>query len=196
MSEDFTNAIHAFLQHRVDEKRDVGVVIGLVDEHGTRIVCSGKLDNGTSEDVNGSTVFEIGSITKTFTALLLEDMVQCGQMKLDDPVVKYLPASVKMPVRNGRKITLLQLATHTSGLSGTSVTWIPKRADDPRADYTMERLYDFASNSKLTRDPGTKYEYSTAGIALLGQAITLKAGMNYESLVQDRICRPLGIIRS
>src|SRR5215469_4271510 len=96
-----------------------------------------------------------------------------------------------MPVRNGKEITLLELATHTSGLPGTSVTWIPKRAEDPRADYTMERLYEFASGCKPARDPGTKYEYSTAGIALLGQAIALKAGMDYESLVEDRICRPL-----
>jgi len=193
IAEDFTNAIHAFLQHRIEQKRDVAVVVGLVDEHGSKIVCCGKLDNDTDEDVNGDTLFEIGSITKTFTALLLEDMVQRGQMKLNDPAAEYLPASVKMPARNGKKITLLQLATHTSGLPGTSVTWIPKRADDPRADYTIERLYEFASNCKLTRDPGTKYEYSTAGMALLGQAIALKAGMNYDSLVENRICRPLGM---
>src|SRR5207253_883000 len=108
------------------------------------------------------------------------------EMKLNDPVAKYLPKSVKMPTRNGKEITLLQLATHTSGLPTTSVTWIPKRADDPRADYTIERMYDFVSGYKLTRDPGTKYEYSTVGIALLGQAIALKAGTNCESLVVDR----------
>ncbi len=193
LAEDFTNAIHAFLEHRVDERRDVGVVVGLVDEHGTGIVSCGKLDNGTDEEVNGDTLFEIGSITKTFTALLLEDMVARGEMKLDDPVVRYLPRSVRMPTRNGKQITLLQLATHTSGLPGSSITWIPKRAEDPRADYTLERLYEFASNCKLTRDPGAKYEYSTAGMSLLGQAIVLKSGMRYESLVEDRICRPLGM---
>ncbi len=192
VAEDFTNAIHAFLQERVEgEKRDVGIVVGIVDEHGSSIVSCGKLENSTDQVVNGDTVFEIGSITKTFTALLLQDMVQRGEMKLDDPVAKYLPNSVKMPTHNGKEITLLQLATHTSGLPGSSITWTPKRADDPRADYTMERLYDFASGCTLARDPGTKYEYSTAGMALLGQAIALKAGTNFESLVVDRICRPL-----
>lgn len=191
-AEDFTNAIHAFLQQRVEvEKREVGIVVGIVDEHGSSVVSCGKLENRTDQEVNGDTVFEIGSITKTFTALLLQDMVQRGEMKLDDPVAKYLPKSVKMPTRNGKEITLLQLATHTSGLPGSSVTWTPKRADDPRADYTIERLYDFASGCTLARDPGTKYEYSTAGMALLGQAIALKARTNYESLVVDRICRPL-----
>jgi CubicO group peptidase (beta-lactamase class C family) len=116
-AEDFTNAIHAFLQHRVGvEKRDVGMVVGIVDEHGSRVVSYGKLDNGTGREVNGDTLFEVGSITKTFTALLLQDMVERGEMRLDDPVAEYLPKSVRMPTHNGKQITLLQLATHTSGL--------------------------------------------------------------------------------
>jgi CubicO group peptidase (beta-lactamase class C family) len=191
-AEDFTNAIHAFLQQRVEvEKRDVGIVVGIVDEHGSRIVSCGKMDNGTDQEVNGDTVFEIGSITKTFTALLLQDMVERGEMKLDDPVARYLPKSAKIPTRNGKEITLLQLATHTSGLSLFPDNLAPKRADNYWADYTVEKLYAFLSGCKLTRDPGTKYEYSTVGMALLGQAIALKAGTNYESLVVDWICRPL-----
>ena len=106
-------------------------------------------------------------------------------------VAKYLPKSVKMPTRNGKEITLLQLATHTSGLPDGPDNLDPKRADNPYADYTVEKMYAFVSGYKLTRDPGTKYEYSTVGMALLGQAIALKAGTNYESLVVDRICRPL-----
>ena len=92
-AEDFTNAIHAFLQHRVEvEKRDVGIVVGIVDEHGSRIISDGKLDNGTDQEVNGDTVFEIGSITKTFTGLLLQDMVERGNS--DD----YF--SPVMPIKN------------------------------------------------------------------------------------------------
>jgi CubicO group peptidase (beta-lactamase class C family) len=191
-AEDFTNAIHAFLQHRVEvEKRDVGIVVGIVDEHGSSIVSCGKMDNGTDQEVNGDTLFEIGSITKTFTGLLLQDMIERGEMKLDDPVAKYLPKSVRMPTHNGKEITLLQLATHTSGLPDGPDNVAPKRADNRYADYTIEEMYDFLSGYKLTSDPGTKYEYSTVAMALLGQAIALKAGTNYESLVVDRICRPL-----
>src|SRR6266704_1012269 len=73
----------------------VGMVVGIVDERGTRIISYGKLDNGDSPEVNGDTLFEIGSITKTFTTLLLQDMVARGEMKLDDPVEKFLPPSVK-----------------------------------------------------------------------------------------------------
>jgi CubicO group peptidase (beta-lactamase class C family) len=94
------------------KKRDVGIVVGIVDEHGSSVVSCGKLDNDNDKEVNGDTLFEIGSVTKTFTGLLLQDMIERGEMKLDDPVAKYLPKLVKMPTRNGKEITLLQLATH------------------------------------------------------------------------------------
>jgi CubicO group peptidase (beta-lactamase class C family) len=191
-AEDFTNAIRAFLQQRVEvEKRDVGIVVGIVDEHGSSVVSYGKMDNGTGREVNGDTLFEIGSITKTFTALLLQDMVESGEMKLDDPVAKYLPGSVRMPARNGKEITLLHLATHTSGLPRMPDNLDPKRADNLPADYTDEKLYGFLSGCKLTRDPGAKFEYSNLGMGLLGHVIVLKAGTDYESLVVERICRPL-----
>lgn len=193
-AKDFTDAIHAFLEHRVDvEKRDVGIVVGIVDEHGSRVVSYGRMDNGTDEQVNGDTLFDIASITKPFTGLLLQDMIERGEMKLDDPVAKYLPKSVKMPARNGKEITLFHLATHTSGLPHIAPNLDPKRADQLFADYTVEELNAFLSGYQLTRDPGTKFEYSSLGMGLLGHVIALKARTNYESLVVDRICRPLNM---
>jgi CubicO group peptidase (beta-lactamase class C family) len=191
-AEKFTNAIQAFLQQRVEfEKRDVGIVVGIVDEHGSRVVSCGKMDNGTDQEVNGDTLFDIASITKPFTGLLLQDMIERGEMKLDDPVQKYLPASVRMPTRNGKEITLLQLVTHTSGLPHIADNLDPKRPDQSFADYTVEELNTFLSGYQLTRDPGAKFEYSSLGAGLLGHVIALKAGSDYESLVVDRICRPL-----
>lgn len=165
-------------------------MVGIVDGHGSSIVSYGKLDNGTGQEVNGNTVFEIGSITKVFTALLLQDMVERGQMKLDDPVSNYLPPSVKMPSRNGKEITLRQLATHMSGLPRDPNN---ERENDVWADYTVEQLYAFLSGYTLSRDPGAEWEYSNLGFGLLGHVIALKAGTNYESLVLNRICRPLGM---
>lgn len=167
------------------------MVIGVIDEHGSQVFAAGKLDNGTDQEVNGDTLFEIGSITKTFTVLLLEDMVNRSEMKLDDPVEKYLPESVKVPSRGGKKITLLNLAAQDSGLpfDGTNMT---KR--DPSnifADYTVDNLYTFLSGYTLTQDPGAEFRYSNAGIALLGNAIERKTGRDFESLVRERICAPL-----
>ena len=166
-------------------------MVGIVDEHGSRVVSCGKMDNGTDQEVNGDTLFDIASITKPFTGLLLQDMIERGEMKLDDPVQKYLPASVKMPARNGKQITLLHLVTHTSGLPHIAENLNPKRPDQPFADYTVEELNTFLSNYQLTSDPGAKFQYSSLGAGLLGHVIALKAGSDYESLVVDRICRPL-----
>ena len=195
-AEDFTDAIHAYLQQRVEaEKINFGIVVGIVDENGSSIVSYGKLDNGTDQEVNGDTLFGICSMTSTFTGLLLQDMVERGEMKLDDPVAKYLPESVKMPTRNGKEITLRHLVTETSGIDLDSLlTYLnpnPKRAGNPFADYTVEKMYAFLSGYKLTRDPGAKYVHGRPDMGLLAQAIALKAGANYESLVVDRICRPL-----
>lgn len=186
------DSIRAFLQRRIEvEKRDVGMVVGLVDKRGCNIVSYGKMNRCTDEEVNGDTLFEIASITKTFTGLLLQDMIERGEMKLDDPVAGYLPKSVRMPTRNGREITLFHLVTHTSGLPRNPENLDPKRADNPLAEYTAEKLYVFLSGCKLNRAPGAKFEYSNLGSGLLGHVIARKAGTDYESLVVDRICRPL-----
>src|SRR4051794_41020187 len=133
-AEDFADALHAHLRHVVEAGRiPVGVVVGLVDERGPTVVGHGRLDNGTDLAVDGDTLFEIGSVTKTFTAVLLQDMVERGELGLDDPAATHLPRSVRMPGRGG--ITLRQLATHTSGLPYMPDNLDPTRADNPYADY-------------------------------------------------------------
>jgi serine-type D-Ala-D-Ala carboxypeptidase/endopeptidase len=172
--------IRALLRDYIERDHwGVGIVVGIVDEHGSRIISYGKLDNGSSSQVDGDTLFETGSITKTFTALLLEDAIARGEMKLDDPVEKFLPEKVKVPSKGGRKITLLDLATHSSGL--------------PRdiTDWTVQGMYDFLGRCQLISKPGTKVLYSNLGFCLLGHVIELRAGTNFESLVQQRICQPL-----
>jgi serine-type D-Ala-D-Ala carboxypeptidase/endopeptidase len=188
---EFTQAIEKVLWGNVADE-DRGVVVGIVDEHGSTIVSYGKLGNGTDQNVDGDTLFEIGSITKTFTVLLLQDMVARGQMNLDDPVAKYLPAAAKVPSHGGKQITLMDLATHMSGLPRDDTYFVGKEwSDKVMAAYTMDHMYEFLSKHQLRRDPGLEFEYSNVGMALLAHAIALKAGTNYESLVMERICRPL-----
>ena len=193
-AEEFTDAIRAYLQQRVDAERiPGGIVVGVVDEHGSRVISYGNRNSGTNQKVDGDTLFEIGSVGKTFTALLLQDMIERGAMKLDDPVAKYLPESVEMPTYAGKEITLRHLATHTSGLPGIPDNLDPQRADNPYADYTVEKMYAFLAGYQLVREPGAQSEYSNLGMGLLGHAIALKAGASYESLVVERICQPLGM---
>jgi serine-type D-Ala-D-Ala carboxypeptidase/endopeptidase len=189
--------IKTMLRDYIDtDKLGVGLVVGIVDEHGARVVSHGQLDNGTDRDVDGDTLFEIGSITKVFTALLLQDMVERGEMKLDDPVQKYLPAAVKLPTYQGKPITLLHLATHTSGLPREVNNLSPRSWRNPGAGYSVEQLYDFLSRLQLQREPGARQEYSNVGVSLLAHVIELKAGKDYETLVAERIFRPLGMDRT
>ncbi len=184
-------AVQAILNEQVTAKKTAGIVVGLLDADGTRRVLSaGKADNKDLV-LDGNTVFEIGSITKTFTASLLADLVERGDVKLSDRVQQYLPASVQIPARNGREITLLDLATVASGLPGMPSNFKPGNPANPYADYTVQQMYDFLSGYSLTRDIGSKYEYSNLGMGLLGHTLALKAGKSYFDLLNDRILKPL-----
>jgi CubicO group peptidase (beta-lactamase class C family) len=186
--------IRKILVERIDTQRQsVGIVVGVIGPDGRRVIAYGHLETGDSRPPNGDTIFEIGSATKVFTSLLLADMVQRGEVALDDPAAKYLPASVKMPERNGRSITLVDLATHTSGLPRLPTNLSPRDPANPYADYSVEQLYQFLSTYQLTRDIDSQYDYSNLGGGLLGHVLARRAGMDYEALVRSRICDPLSM---
>ncbi|MBI3276066.1 MAG: beta-lactamase family protein, partial [Methylocystis sp.] len=186
--------IRKILTERIDGRRQsVGIVVGVVEPQGRRVIAHGHLDHGDPRPLNGETVFEIGSVTKVFTALLLADMAQRGEVALIDPVAKYLPKELSVPERNGRSITLEDLATHTSGLPRMPSNFAPKDPNNPYADYSVEQLYQFLSHYELTRDIGVQFEYSNLGGGLLGHALSRRIGVDYETLVQTRVAGPLGM---
>ena len=186
--------IRKILADRVGaDNNGTGIVVGIVDASGRRIVTYGSLAKNDNRKLDGDTVFEIGSMTKVFTSLALMDMVRRGDVALTDPIAKYLPDTVKVPERNGKKITLADLSTQTSGLPGMPTNFAPKDNSNPYADYTVQQLYAFVSGYNLTRDIGSQYEYSNLGVGLLGHVLSLRAGMSYEALVRSRICDPLGL---
>jgi serine-type D-Ala-D-Ala carboxypeptidase/endopeptidase len=185
-------------------------VDGMIDRHGRKHVGlavavwrdsrSSTFARGRSStdrpDVPGpDTIFEIGSVTKVFTALLLADMVEERSVALDDSVRDYLPAGIELPVR-GRPVTLLDLATQTSGLprlpKGLIRHSLRHRAN-PYAGFTVERFEHAIAEARLKRPPGEKIGYSNFGFGLLGHVLALRAGMEYEQLVRERISKPLGL---
>ena len=186
--------IRDLLVRRIDvDRQSVGIVVGVVGPERRGIIAYGALDKGDPRPLNGDTLFEIGSVSKVFTSLLLADMAQDNEVALTDPVRKYLPASVTMPKRGALEITLEDLATHTSGLPRLPTNLSPKNPTNPYADYTVEQLYQFLSAYKLTRDIGSQYEYSNLGGGLLGHVLARRAGMTYEALLSSRVCEPLGL---
>jgi D-alanyl-D-alanine-carboxypeptidase/D-alanyl-D-alanine-endopeptidase len=186
--------IAGILKERVDIGRDTpGLVAAFLDGDRRSVAAYGQSGASNSRPLDGDTVFEIGSITKVFTALLFADMVLKGEVAPDDPAAKYLPASVKMPDFEGAPITLLDLATYTSGLPRMPSNFAPKDPANPYIDYAAERLYDYLSNHKLAYKPGKHYEYANLGFGLLGHILELRGGRSYEELVVSRICAPLGM---
>jgi len=186
--------IRRILAERIDvQHQSVGIVAGVIDASGRRLVAYGSLAKGDARPLDGDTMFEIGSISKVFTSLLLADAVERGDVALGDPISKFLPDKVKAPQRNGKAITLEDLATHTSGLPRLPSNLHPKDPANPYADYSFEDLYHFLSGYELTRDIGAQYEYSNLGGGLLGHVLALRAHTDYETLVRTRITGPLGM---
>ena len=181
------SALHAIVQERVATKRAMGVVVAVMEKGKPPRLQIAGVSGLAGVPLDGNTVFEIGSITKAFTGALLANMVARGEVKLEDPVAKYLPKSVRMPTRNGKQITLLDLATQSSGLPRLPGNMKPADFSNPYADYTVQQLYDFLSSYTLTRDPGEKYEYSNLGVGLLGHVLALRAGMDYGVLLRRRV---------
>ena len=186
--------IRKLLVDRIDvQHQGVGVVVGVIDATGRRIIAYGAGDQPNGRSLDGDSEFEIGSITKVFTALVLADMVAKGEVRLDDPVAKFLPAGVTMPERDGKAITLVDLATHTSGLPRLPSNMAPKDPANPYADYSIAQLDQFLSSYQLTRDPGASWEYSNLGFGLLGHVLARRASLDYEALVKSRVLGPLGM---
>ena len=175
-------------------KINQSIAVAVIDEKGTRFFNFGKTNTtADAKKTDENTVFEIGSITKVFTGILLAEAVKRGEVKLEEPVSKYLPGTVKMPSRNGREITLLDLSMHTSGLPSLPTNFKPADSNNPYADYTVQQMYEFLSGYTLTRDIGVQSSYSNFGVGLLGHVLALRAGSSYEDLVKTRILKPLGM---
>lgn len=185
--------LNVMLRYLVEDGETPGIILGMIEADGsTRILQAGSAGPGT-RPLGPRTVFEIGSINKTFTAAVLADMVARGEVALEDPVQKYLPEGVRVPSRNGRQITLLDLTTHRSGLPRLASNMAPADRTNPYADYTIEQLYAFLNSHELRRDIGAEYEYSNLGVGLLGHALGRAAGTNIQTLIQQRILEPLGM---
>lgn len=177
---------------RVENGSNTSIIVGIVDENGSRSYSFGRTSL-TGVPVDEHTVYEIGSISKVFTAILLAHQAETGRVDINDAAQKYLPSGVLMPKRGDKEITLANLSDHTSGLPRMPSNFSPKDYSNPYADYTVEQLYDFISGYKLPRDVGAEYEYSNLAQGLLGHILALSSDTSYEGLMISTIAQPLGM---
>ena len=187
----FDKLIDTIVRPYISAEANAGVAIGILRNHTIHTYGYGETTKGTGNIPDLNTIFEIGSVSKTFTATLLAYFVNEGKVKLSDPVTKYLPDSVA-----GNKalqgITLLMLSNHTSGLPR-----LPDNIDlvadssDPYAHYDTQKLYSYLKNCTLLSIPGKTYTYSNLAAGLLGTILEHVSGKTYEQLVASTICKPL-----
>lgn len=183
--------IKAIIEREVANKRSKSIIVGIVDANGRHIVSAGVKSDKDLTAPDANTIYELGSIGKLFTTLIMAEMSLKGQLNYNDPVSKYLPKNVKIPTRNSKEISLLHLATHRSGLPRMPYNMDPKNPDNPMADYTIKQLYECVANIVLTRDIDSKWQYSNIGYGLLGQALILTSGKDFETLSRQIITTPL-----
>jgi D-alanyl-D-alanine-carboxypeptidase/D-alanyl-D-alanine-endopeptidase len=171
-----------------------GLVVGVVRADGAEVKAYGR--SGTARPLDERSLLEIGSVTKTFTALLLAEMAARGEVRLDDPIGAYLPSGVRTPKRAGREITLEDLATHTARLprsGGTLIRQSLQNRSQPLGDYSYADLYEAVTRTGIRPGIGEKVRYSNLGFGLLGHILGLAGAKPYQDLITERVCRPLGL---
>jgi serine-type D-Ala-D-Ala carboxypeptidase/endopeptidase len=151
-------------------------------------------DDKQTATQNDSTLFEIGSVTKVFTASLLAQAVSEGKIKLTDTVERFLPVGYKLPLYNDKPIRFIDLATHTAGLPKFPYN-IGNKEDgfnNLYKNYTSDDERQFLANYRLRTAPFDKYSYSHLGYDILAQAlVTIYKTSNYEALLVQKIAKPL-----
>ncbi|GAA2285676.1 serine hydrolase domain-containing protein [Streptomyces atrovirens] len=166
---------------------------------GTRhsVSCHGHPSASPGTATGPRTVFELGSVTKTMTALLLAQMCVRGEVRLEDPITEYLPPHARPRHAAADRVTLLHLATHTSGLPRLPANLypvaLPRWTTEPYAGYTPDHLLGAAARIRPRPAPGTRVRYSNFGVGLLGRLLAEAAGETYEHLLATRICAPLAL---
>ncbi len=162
-----------------------GVTVGVI-AHGVR----GILSYGAARP---DSVFEIGSVSKTFTGLLLAQMVEQKKVRLDEPVRELLPAGTVAAPASGAEITLLDLSAQRSGLPRMPDNFKPADPSNPYADYDEKALFTFVAGHGLAMPAKPEFGYSNVGVGLLGHALARRAGTTYEALLHRAVTGPLGM---
>ncbi|WP_167619486.1 serine hydrolase [Maribellus sediminis] len=178
---------------RVNNDVNTGIVVGVITPRGTSFFSYGVKSMETNEPVDEHTIFEIGSITKTFTGILLANEVVNGELSLDDQLQNLLPEGITAPTKNGESIKLVHLANHTSALPRAPNNFVRTNPENPYADLTEQQVYEFVNNYELPYDIGTKFLYSNLGMGLLGNVLAAKNNTTYEELMLEKIAEPLNL---
>ncbi len=179
--------IEALLEERMRDN-GIGIVVGVIDADGQRVIVHGETGALDDRPLDGDSIFQIGSVTKPFTTLLLADMVVRNEVSLDDFVQEYIPSTIGLG-----GVTLRHLAMHTSGLPSMPDNLDLQADPNPVDGYTVSDLYEFLNSVQPATVPGTVRRYSNVGVSLLGRILGTHRGISYEELLIMQVLQPLGM---
>jgi len=185
--------VRRLAQPLVDGRLVPGLAIGIYEDGRVQTYGLGVISKETPVAPDPDTIYEIGSVSKVFTGLLLAEAITRHEVALDTPLSRLLPPGVKPPKRDGREITLEDLATHFSGLPRIPDNMAADSLVNPYADYGRDKLFAFLNGYRLAREPGAEWGYSNLGMGLLGTLLADKAGSDYATLLRERIAKPLAM---
>ncbi len=188
---ELASSVAAQVQPYIDNKIVMGIAVGIVKGDDVHYYGFGKFSEKDPRKPDEHTLFEIGSITKTFTGTLLGEAVAREEVRLDQPLQELLPEDVKLTEKLRDALQLKHLATHTSSLPRLPSNMPYGDPENPYADYTEQRLWNFLKTYEPKDAPGTKMEYSNLGAGLLGHVLAKHANTDYASLLADRLTKPL-----
>jgi len=169
-----------------------GYAVGTIRNGQQSLYFAGTQNVNTGKPFDRNTVGEIGSITKTFTAFLLADLVNQGVISLDDSVNKYMPADLKLPSKSGVSVKIKHLLNHTSGLPRIPDD-LPATLDDPYSTYSVSKMGAYLKRVTLDSTPGTTFEYSNTAVGLAGFLVARLTGKSYQQNIREKIMQPLGM---
>src|SRR5499427_5968929 len=181
------------LEQRFKGDRTGACVAAAVIDNGTTASAYVCADSRSERTYDEHTAFEIGSVTKTMTAALLAEFIARGEVALNDPIAKLLPPGTSVPSFEGREITIGNIVTHTSGLPSNPPQWQPTDVNNPFAALSERDLVGGLAATRLTRAPGSQWEYSNFAMMVLSYALAKRSGKDYETLLRERLLTPLGM---
>jgi len=190
------NSLDPLVQPYIDSQIVDAISIGVVqgDKQWTRHY--GQLSKSQEKKPDDSTIYEIGSISKVFTGILLADAVSTDRVRLDQSIGELLPVLQTNNKELGETILLRHLTTHVSGLPRMPINFQPADPANPYADYDRDRMIDFLSAIKPRRKPGEKSQYSNLAVGLLGELLSIEAKLSYEELLKKNLTGPLKMVQT
>ncbi len=186
-----SKAVDTLVQPYLDAELFNAISIGVVHGEKSWTQHFGTLSKEQNEKPTGETVYEIGSMSKVFTGILLAHAVESGRVELNRPIGTIMKKLQTANKKVGASIRLGHLSTHTSGLPRLPSNLAPAENTNPYADYDRKLLLEFMSRVEPERKPGVQGEYSNLAVGLLGDLLAVEAGMDYGALLRQNLAGPL-----